>query len=141
MFIVHPSFPTLCAINTDTALQLAAAGTGSSKSLVATVKAAVMAVVNAIISNILSVFRGIKGVFAGLGGKSAAPKSEYDLFRDKVMQRAAANPGKWPPVVVPPAKGTKRSVSSLKESDLRGKRYLLLLFHPPLLPPLPPPLP
>jgi hypothetical protein len=122
-FIVE-SFPSFYAIDTDTALQLAAAGTAgsSSKSLVETVKAAVMAVVNAIISQILSAFRGIKSVFSGFGGAPAVPKSEYDLFRDKVIKRAAANPGMWPPVVVPPAKGTKRSVSSLREGDLRGKR-------------------
>ena len=118
------SFPVFHAIDTDTALQLAAAGAGSgkSKSFVATVKDAFMAVVNAILNNILSAFRGIKSFVAGLGGKKVEPKSEYDLFRDKVIQRAAANPGMWPPVVVPPAKGTKRSVSSLREGDLQGKR-------------------
>jgi hypothetical protein len=50
---------------------------------------------------------------------------EYDMLREKAVKRAAANPGMWPPVVVPPPKGTKRSVASLREQDLRGKRVLV----------------
>ena len=56
----------------DTSLQLAAAGTGGSKSIVETLKAAVLSVVNAIVSHVLALFRGIVSIFGGAGGKAAA---------------------------------------------------------------------
>ena len=48
-------------------MQLAAAGTGGSKSFVDTLKATVMAVINAIVSNVLALFRGITSLFGGAG--------------------------------------------------------------------------
>ena len=76
----------------DTALQLAAAGTGGGKSLVESVKSAIVSVVNFIVASILSVFRGIKQIFT-FGGKPAKVLDEYDLLREKVTKRALANPG------------------------------------------------
>ena len=76
----------------DTALQLAAAGTGGSKSLVETIKCAIASVVNFIVASILSVFRGIKQIFT-FGGKPAKVLDAYDLLREKVAKRAASNPG------------------------------------------------
>ena len=76
----------------DTALQLAAAGTGGGKSLVETLKCAITSVVNFIVASILSVFRGIKQIFT-FGGKPAKVLDAYDLLREKVANRALANPG------------------------------------------------
>jgi len=57
---------------------------------------------------------------------SAPPEKVYDITVQKALERAAAEPGRFPPVVaLPPGPKLKRSVGDLKDSDLRGKRVLV----------------
>ena len=56
----------------------------------------------------------------------APPAKVYDITVQRALERAAAEPGRFPPVVaLPPGPKLKRSVGDLKESDLRGKRVLV----------------
>ena len=56
----------------------------------------------------------------------APPAKVYDITVQKALERAAAEPGRFPPIVaLPPGPKPKRSVGDLNESDLRGKRVLV----------------
>ena len=72
--------------------------------------------------------KGDSGDMFSMPSPSPSPPVEkvYDITVQKALERAAAEPGRFPPVVtLPPSPKPKRSVGDLKESDLRGKRVLV----------------
>ena len=103
----------------DTSLQAAVRSGDKGDSIVDKIKFGILAIIDFIVSKIAALFDAVN-IFKKT--KVVVSKDPYTILRDKVVKRASEYPGMWPPVVVPPAAGTKRSIGDIPDHQLKGKR-------------------